>query len=47
MNLSETDLKRIGDIMELVWEPSTLESYGSGLLTYHVWCDVRVIPEEQ
>jgi hypothetical protein len=46
-NVSETDIKRIGEVMELVWEPSTLESYGSGLLTYHVWCDVRVIPEEQ
>ena len=47
MNISETDLKRIGEVMELVWEPSTLESYGSGLLTYHIWCDVRVIPERQ
>jgi hypothetical protein len=33
--------------MEVVWEPSTLEAYGSGLLTYHVWCDARALPEEQ
>lgn len=33
--------------MGVVWEPSTLEGYGSGLLTYHVWCDLRAMPEEQ
>ena len=33
--------------MQNVWEPSTLEGYGSGLLTFHVRCDVRAIPEEQ
>lgn len=46
-NLTALDLKRITDVMEIVWEPSTLEGYGSGLLTYHVWCDIRAIPEEQ
>jgi len=46
-NLNEADLKRIADVMEVVWEPSTLEGYGTGLLTYHVWCDTRAMPEEQ
>ncbi|KAF8126029.1 hypothetical protein EV363DRAFT_1125441, partial [Boletus edulis] len=29
------------------WAPSTLESYGSGLLIYHTFCDLKAIPEEQ
>ena len=33
--------------MEIVWESSTREAYGSGLLTLHVWCDIRSMPEEQ
>ena len=33
--------------MEAAWELSTLESYGSGLLAYYVWCDIREMPEEQ
>ena len=40
-------MKRIADLMEAAWELSTLESYGSGLLAYHVWCNIREMPEEQ
>ena len=33
--------------MEIIWESSMREAYGSGLLTFHVWCDIRSMPEEQ
>jgi hypothetical protein len=35
----------IQDVMCLAWADSTHESYGSGLLVFHVYCDSRSIPE--
>jgi hypothetical protein len=33
--------------MSQAWEEGTRETYGSGLLTFHVYCDNKVIPEPQ
>ena len=46
-NLSSSDLARIMEVIGGSWETSTHETYGSGLLIYHVFCDNRQIPEDQ
>ncbi|SJL06821.1 uncharacterized protein ARMOST_10163 [Armillaria ostoyae] len=33
-------------VLSFSWADKTLETYGSGLLLYHVFCDVRNIPED-
>jgi hypothetical protein len=33
--------------MSQAWEEGTRETYGSGLLIFHVYCDNRAIPEPQ
>ncbi|KAL1672789.1 hypothetical protein EV122DRAFT_294635 [Schizophyllum commune] len=43
--VSVEDLQRVADVMAWAWAESTLETYGSGLLIYHVFCDVRNIRE--
>jgi hypothetical protein len=45
--VSEADLQRILTVIAHSHAPSTRESYGSGLLVFHVFCDARQIPEEQ
>lgn len=47
VNLVDTDLERILDVMSQAWEKGTRETYGSGLLTFHVFCDSKQIPEAQ
>ena len=39
-------MARIQDVMLHAWAESTRESYGSGLLVFHVYCDSRAIPEQ-
>jgi hypothetical protein len=34
-------------VLALGWEEGTAGSYGSGLLVYHVFCDLRAVPEAQ
>ncbi|THH08774.1 hypothetical protein EW146_g8885, partial [Bondarzewia mesenterica] len=46
-NLSDTDIARIFEVVSHAWAESTNETYGSGLLAYHVFCDTRDIPELQ
>ncbi|KAF8152897.1 hypothetical protein B0H34DRAFT_800176 [Crassisporium funariophilum] len=46
-NLVAADLRRIKDILKGAWAESTRESYGTGLLTYHVFCDCKGITEQQ
>ncbi|CAA7270450.1 unnamed protein product [Cyclocybe aegerita] len=46
-NLTPANLARIMDILTGSWERSTLETYSSGLLIYHVYCDDKGIDEEQ
>ncbi|KAG2061227.1 hypothetical protein BDR06DRAFT_924808 [Suillus hirtellus] len=43
--LEAGDIVRIQEVMLHAWAESTRESYGSGLLVFHVFCDLRAIPE--
>ncbi|THH11637.1 hypothetical protein EW146_g7975 [Bondarzewia mesenterica] len=45
--LSEADSQRIEEVMGHRWKMSTLETYGSGLLVFHVICDRKGISEDQ
>jgi len=45
--LQEEDFQRIVDVMTHAWEEDTRETYGSGLLVYHVYCDSKGIPEAE
>lgn len=47
VSLSPVDLKHIKDIVIQGYADSTRESYGSGLLVFHVFCDSKTIPEDQ
>ena len=47
VNLSDVDLQRILSVMSHAWVEGTLETYASGLLAWHVYCDSKQIPEEQ
>ena len=40
-------MSRIQDVICHAWAESTHESYGSGLLVYHVYCDSCSIPEPE
>ncbi|KAG2127906.1 uncharacterized protein EDB93DRAFT_1256828 [Suillus bovinus] len=45
--LSEGDLNRILTVIGHLLASGTKETYGLGLLVFHVFCDVQGIPEEQ
>ncbi|KAJ6494649.1 hypothetical protein C8R47DRAFT_1116663 [Mycena vitilis] len=45
--MTEEDLTRINDMLVHTWAPGTRDTYGSGLLVYHVWHDIRGTPEDQ
>ena len=45
--LSKDDLSHIENVVAHAWASSTKETYGSGLLVYHVFCDSKSIPEDQ
>jgi len=45
--LSSDDLSRIEHTISHAWADSTKETYGSGLLVYHVFCDSKSILEAQ
>ncbi|KZV59063.1 hypothetical protein PENSPDRAFT_678979 [Peniophora sp. CONT] len=45
--LSENDVKRVFDLLEFAYSEGTTALYGSGLLVYHVFCDLKGIPERQ
>ena len=40
------DINQVFDVMSNAWASSTRESYSAGILVYHVYCDVKSIPEE-
>lgn len=42
---SEDDRRRIMDVLALGFSEGTLQTYGSALLTFHVFCDSRSIAE--
>jgi len=43
--LSSDELSRIEHVVTHAWADSTKETYGSGLLIYHVFCDSKHIPD--
>jgi hypothetical protein len=45
-DITEEDVKQIEAVLGCSWEESTRVTYSSGLLTFHVYCDKRNIPEE-
>jgi len=45
--LSFNDQRRIPEVMIHAWEENTQETYGSGLLVYHVFCDANGTPESK
>ncbi|OCH84883.1 hypothetical protein OBBRIDRAFT_357996 [Obba rivulosa] len=45
--LSDADLNRILSVMVRAYMPGTLSGFGTGLLTWHVYCDKKRVPEEQ
>lgn len=47
VNLEAVDLDRINDVMLNGWAPATLGTYGAGLLVFHVYCDMKAVPEDQ
>ena len=42
----ETDLERILDVINVSWDKWTIDTYGVGLLVYHIFCDSHHISEE-
>ncbi len=46
-SLSFADQHRIPEVMIHAWEEDTRETYGSGLLVFHVFCDSNGTPESE
>ncbi|KDQ55579.1 hypothetical protein JAAARDRAFT_85458, partial [Jaapia argillacea MUCL 33604] len=47
LNISDEDLDRVLAVINVSWASGTWETYGSGLLIFHVFCDLREISEAQ
>ncbi|KAL1948033.1 hypothetical protein VTO73DRAFT_12108 [Trametes versicolor] len=45
--ISDIDIQRIIVVTSQAWAESMAGTYGSGLLVFHVFCDIRGVPEEQ
>lgn len=43
-SLTPAELERLLDVLTFTWAPNTRETYGAGLLTFHVFCDQRIPP---
>ncbi|KAJ7716155.1 hypothetical protein B0H16DRAFT_1476954 [Mycena metata] len=41
------DLHNVTNLLTYSWSEGSLETYGSGLLVYHCFCDSRAIPEAE
>ena len=46
LTLNEQDLARIKNVLQHTFAPNTRNSYGSGLLVFHVFCYLRGIDED-
>ncbi|KAJ7156786.1 hypothetical protein C8R46DRAFT_909818 [Mycena filopes] len=42
---SDGDIVRIFNVLTSAWTEGTTETYGSGLLSFHVFCDSKSVPE--
>ncbi|KAG2111120.1 hypothetical protein DEU56DRAFT_749658 [Suillus clintonianus] len=47
ISVSDDQLNRILEVIGSSWAETTKETYGAGLLVFHVYCDSFSIPEEQ
>ena len=47
VGISNEDLDRIGNVISHAWTENTRQTYGTGLLIYHIFCDKKQIPEPQ
>ena len=45
--ITDADLDRLITVINSSWQSTTRETYGAGLLVFHVFCDQRLIPEDQ
>lgn len=45
--LSAAELNRVLDVLTVAWMESTRSVYGSGLLTWHVFCDLAGVEESE
>ena len=45
--MSDLDIERILDMINVSWAKGTREVYGAGLLVYHIFCDLWNVPEEE
>jgi hypothetical protein len=45
--LTPTQLERMLAVMAAGWAPATHQTYGSGLLMFHVWCDKNSVAEDR
>ena len=43
--ITDDDLDRLISVINTSWQPATRETYGAGLLVFHVFCDLRAITE--
>ncbi|EGO27460.1 hypothetical protein SERLADRAFT_367012 [Serpula lacrymans var. lacrymans S7.9] len=46
-NLTPEDFAQIQDILSNAWASATRDTYGTGLLAFHIFCDKKAIPEVQ
>ncbi|KAJ6625158.1 hypothetical protein B0H10DRAFT_1639138, partial [Mycena sp. CBHHK59/15] len=46
-SIPEADLARTTNVLSYGWADGALETYGSGLLLYHCFCDSHGIPKTQ
>jgi len=45
LEITDTDLDHVITVINTSWKPTTRETYGAGLLVFHVFCDQQNIPE--
>ncbi|KAF8811676.1 hypothetical protein BYT27DRAFT_7088953, partial [Phlegmacium glaucopus] len=45
LEITDADLDRVITVINTSWQPTTRETYGTGLLIFHVFCDQRGVPE--
>ncbi|KIJ60483.1 hypothetical protein HYDPIDRAFT_45952, partial [Hydnomerulius pinastri MD-312] len=45
--ITDADLERVLTVINVSWAKGTRESYGAGLLLFHVFCDLKSVPEQQ
>jgi len=44
-HLSDVEIEHIEQVIGASWSESTKELYGTGLLIFHVYCDIHGVPE--